>query len=98
MFALPTSILGGGFIEEMEKIKKRKLTLHNARLIKEAFEIENLIRVRKLLEQRGVEVYRKSIEFNTLQNELNLSTDEASRVSSTVSYVSAIYIAARKRV
>ena len=30
-------------MEEMEKIKKRKATLYNARLIKEAFEIENLI-------------------------------------------------------
>jgi hypothetical protein len=76
MFALPTSILGSGFIEEMEKIKQLKQTHINAKLIKEAFEIENLIRVRKFLKERGVEVHRKFIELSTLQNELNLSTDE----------------------
>ena len=76
MFALPTSILGSGFIEEMEKIKQIKQTNIHAQLIKEAFEIENLIRVRNFIKERGVKVYRKSIELSTLQNELNLSTDE----------------------
>ena len=76
MFALPTSILGSGFVEEMEKIKKLKQTLAHGRLILEAFEIENLIRVRQFIDQRGVEVYRKSIELSTLQNELNLSADD----------------------
>ncbi len=76
MFALPAGILGGGFVEEIEEEKKRRQNLKNAEDIKAAFEVENLIRVRKFKKARGIESPRKSIELVTLQNELQLTADE----------------------
>ena len=76
MFALPTGILGSGFIEEIEDVKKLEKDILNSRLINDAFEVESLIRVRRFKKKLGIATPRKNIEFITLQNELSLSEAE----------------------
>jgi len=76
MFALPAGILGGGFVDEIEEEKKKRQNLANAKLIKEAFEVEPLIGVRKFKKAHGIDSPRKSIELMTLQNELRLTADD----------------------
>ena len=83
LFAVPAGIIGAGFVEEIEEIKRNEDNVKKNKLLLSAFEFEHMAKARQSKKKVGLEHIRKrKFKFSDAELRLMLSREDVIRIAS----------------
>jgi voltage-gated potassium channel len=83
LFAVPAGIIGAGFVEEIEEIKRNEDNIKKNKLLLSAFEFEHMAKARQSKKKVGLEHIRKrKFKFSDAELRLMLSREDVIRIAS----------------
>ena len=83
LFAVPAGIIGAGFVEEIEEIKRNEDNVKKNKLLLSAFEFEHMAKAKQSKKKVGLEHIRKrKFKFSDAELRLMLSREDVIRIAS----------------